>query len=148
VHFQRKCLQWIGLAKRPAFAALRDLSRIPGGPSPRPRRRAWLAGALALVVLLGGAAWCGPPALRYLANMSAIEVSGDPGLTSVIVHRDGKAVTEAMLALLKELVTQRQEQRELVEIKVEAGRAGVDALNEVDARLNDAKARLAEAQSK
>jgi serine/threonine protein kinase len=276
------------------YGALRDLSRIPGEPPPRPRRRrrAWLAGALALVLLLGAAVWCAPPALRYLTNTSAIEVSGDPGLTSVIVHRDGDAITDwfdaqthqltitlppgkckiepglvpgrtverweitthglfsgptlmrferapefevargervtvravlraaaagdpkpdlpdpvpgptvlralrelvaakegnrdmarvrceaglysrvevvdaeidltearirlaqvegnkaAMLALLKELVTQRQEQRELVEIKVEAGRAGVDALNEVDARLNDAKARLAEAQSK
>src|SRR5262245_47037788 len=77
------------------YGALRDLSRIPGGPAPRPRRRrAWVAGSLALVLLLGGAVWCGPPALRYLANTSAIEVSGDPGLTSVVVHRDGDAVTD------------------------------------------------------
>jgi serine/threonine protein kinase len=76
--------------------ALRDFSRIPGGQSPPPwrRRRAWLAGALALLLLLGGAVWWSPAALRYLGNRSEIEVSGDPGLTAVIVHRDGAAVTD------------------------------------------------------
>jgi serine/threonine protein kinase len=76
--------------------ALSDLSRIPGGQSPRPRRRqrAWVAGPVALLLLLGGAVWCGPPALRYLRNTSEIEVLGDRGLTSVIVHRDGDAITD------------------------------------------------------
>jgi hypothetical protein len=76
--------------------ALRNVSRIPGGPSPRQRRRrrAWIAGSLALLLLLGGAVWCGPAALRYLRNTSEIEVLGDPGLTSVIVHRDGDAITD------------------------------------------------------
>jgi serine/threonine protein kinase len=76
--------------------ALRNVSRNPGGPTPHPRRRrlVWIAGALALLLLLGGAVWCGPPALRYLRNTSEIEVLGDPGLTSVIVHRDGDAITD------------------------------------------------------
>jgi hypothetical protein len=76
--------------------ALSDSSRIPGGQSARPRRRrlAWLAGAVALLLLLGGAVWCGPPALRYLGNRSEIGVLGDPGLAQVIVHRDGEAVTD------------------------------------------------------
>jgi serine/threonine protein kinase len=76
--------------------ALCDLSRIPGGPAPRNRRRrlAWIAGSLALLLLLGGAVWCGPLALRYLGNTSEIEVLGDPGLVSVIVHRDGEAITD------------------------------------------------------
>jgi hypothetical protein len=76
--------------------ALRDLSRIPAGQPRRPRRRrrVWIAGALALVLLLGWAVWYGPAALRYLRNTSEIEMSGDPGLTSVIVHRDGDAVTD------------------------------------------------------
>jgi hypothetical protein len=74
--------------------AMRDLSRIPGGPAPRPRRRAWIAGSLALLLLLGGAVWCGPPALRYLGNTSEVEVLSDPGLTSVIVHRDDNAITD------------------------------------------------------
>jgi hypothetical protein len=76
--------------------AVRDFSRLPGGPSQpyRRRRRAWVSGALALLLLLGGAVWCGPPALRYLSNTGEIEVSGDPGLTSVIVHRDGEAITD------------------------------------------------------
>jgi serine/threonine protein kinase len=75
--------------------ALRDFSRIPGGQSPRPRRRqlAWVAGTLALV-LLGGAVWWGAPALRYLGNTTEVEVLGDPGLVSVIVHRDGEAITD------------------------------------------------------
>jgi outer membrane protein TolC len=51
-------------------------------------------------------------------------------------------------ALLEELVTLRQEQRELTEAKVAAGRAGPEVLNEVDARLKEAKARLAEAPSR
>jgi hypothetical protein len=76
------------------YGALRDLSRIPGGQSPRPRRRAWIAGCLALLLLLGGAVWCGPSALRYLGNTSEIEVLGDAGLTTVIVQRDGEAVTD------------------------------------------------------
>jgi serine/threonine protein kinase len=76
--------------------ALRDLSRIPGGQSPRPRRRrrAWIAGALALMLLLAAAVWLGPATLRYLRNTSEIEVSGDPGLLEVIVHRDGDAITD------------------------------------------------------
>jgi hypothetical protein len=273
------------------YGALRDLSRIPGGPSPRPPRRRFMrgAGALALMLLLGAVFWCVPAALRYLANTSWIEVSGDPGLVSVIVHRDGEAITDwfdakarptiglppgkyklepatapgrtverweitphglfagptllqfkrapefevargekvtvrAILrdtragdpelpnvvpgpgvlealrdlvvtneatrdlakvkydagqysrvevvdaeialtearirlavaegnlagrrALLEELVTLRQEQRGLIQAKVEAGRAGTEALNEVDARLTEAKARLAEARSR
>jgi hypothetical protein len=78
------------------YGALRDLARIPGEKPQRPRRRrrAWVAGALALVLLLGAAVWCGPPALRYLRNTSEIEVFGDPGLTSVIVHREGDAITD------------------------------------------------------
>jgi hypothetical protein len=76
--------------------ALRDFARIPGGSAPRPRRRrlAWVAGAAALLLLLAGAVWCGPTALRYLRNTSEIEVLGDPGLTSVIVHRDGEAIAD------------------------------------------------------
>src|SRR5262249_16871935 len=78
------------------YGALRDFSRIPGGPSwpSLHRLRAWIAGSVALVLLLGVAIWCGPSALRYLENVSEIEVSGDPGLVSVIVHRDGQAVTD------------------------------------------------------
>jgi hypothetical protein len=76
--------------------ALRDFSRIPGGQSPQPRRRrlAWVAGVVALLLLLGGAVWCGPLALRYLGNTSEVEVLGDRGLVSVIVHRDGGAITD------------------------------------------------------
>jgi hypothetical protein len=51
-------------------------------------------------------------------------------------------------ALLEELVTQRQEQRQLTAAKVEAGYSVPDVLNQVDARLNEAKARLNEARSK
>jgi serine/threonine protein kinase len=74
--------------------ALRDLARIPAAPSRRPRRPALIAGILALVLLVVGAVWYGPFALRYLTNTSAIDVSGDPGLTGVIVHRDGIAITD------------------------------------------------------
>jgi hypothetical protein len=267
--------------------AVRDFSRLPGGPAPSPRRRrrAWVAVTLALLLLLGGAVWCSPAALRYLGNTGEIEVSGDPGLTSVIVHRDGEAIyatgwfdvkarptiklppgkcklepgfapgrtvarwevtthglfsgptlvqfkrapelevargarvtvravmrdepatalpgppavqalrnlvvakegardttmtrfaagassrmevvdaeidlTEARIRLaqaegnqagvrahLEELVTQRQEQRRLTEVKVEAGFILDDVLKEVEARLNEAKGRLAQARSK
>jgi hypothetical protein len=76
------------------YGALRDFSRIPGGMSPQPRRRAWITGCLALLLLLAGAVWRGPAALRYLGNMGEIEVMGDPGLTGVIVHRDGDAITD------------------------------------------------------
>jgi hypothetical protein len=78
------------------YGALRDLSRIPGGPSLRPhrRRRMWIAGWLALLLVLVGAAWCGPAAVRYLTKRSEIDVSGHPGLVSVIVHRDGRAITD------------------------------------------------------
>jgi hypothetical protein len=46
------------------------------------------------LLLLGAAVWCGPAALRYLGNRSEVEVSGDPGLRAVIVHRDGEAITD------------------------------------------------------
>jgi outer membrane protein TolC len=51
-------------------------------------------------------------------------------------------------ALLEELVTQRQEQRRLTEAQVEAGIVVADVLDQADARLADAKARLAQARSK
>jgi hypothetical protein len=51
-------------------------------------------------------------------------------------------------ALLEELVTQRQEERRLTEALANAGRVVGDVLNQVDARLADAKARVAQARSK
>jgi serine/threonine protein kinase len=51
-------------------------------------------------------------------------------------------------ALLQQLVTQRQEQRRLTELQVKAGRSLPDVLSEVDARLNETKARLEQARSK
>jgi outer membrane protein TolC len=53
-----------------------------------------------------------------------------------------------MCTLLEELVTQRQEERRLTEAYVKAGVALADVLNQVDARLADARARLAQARSK
>jgi hypothetical protein len=49
----------------------------------------------------------------------------------------------AVVARLEELVTLRQEERYLTGLLVEAGREPADALNRADARLADAKARLA-----
>ena len=50
-------------------------------------------------------------------------------------------------ALLKELVAQRQEERDLISRMVERGVATQDELNQADARLADASARLAQANS-
>jgi serine/threonine protein kinase len=47
------------------------------------------------------------------------------------------------VALLEALVKQRQEERTLIAVRVEAGADPQDALNQADARLADAKARLA-----
>jgi hypothetical protein len=188
--------------------ALRDLARIPGGQPPRPRRRrrAWIAGALALVLLLGGAVWYGPATLRYLGNTSksdkavmreapaedgkpkAAATLPDPAVVQALREvvaakegiRDTAKLREAagqysrmevvaaeidliearirlaeaegnqagVCALLEELVIQRQEQRRFTELLLEAGRTGPDVLNEVDARLKEAKARLAQARSR
>jgi serine/threonine protein kinase/formylglycine-generating enzyme required for sulfatase activity len=52
----------------------------------------------------------------------------------------------AMLGRLQELVAHRQEERQLTELLIEAGRLAPDTLNPVDARLADAKALLAKAR--
>jgi serine/threonine protein kinase len=74
--------------------ALRDFSRIPGGQLPRSRRKTWVAEALAFLLLLAAVVWCGPFVWRYLTKTSEIQVVGDRGLTDVIVHKDGDAVTD------------------------------------------------------
>jgi uncharacterized protein (TIGR03067 family) len=53
----------------------------------------------------------------------------------------------AMLERLKELVTYREEERRLVSILVEAGRAARGELDQADASVAEAKTRLAQAQS-
>jgi uncharacterized protein (TIGR03067 family) len=53
----------------------------------------------------------------------------------------------AMLERLKELVTFRDEERRLISVLVEAGRAARGELDQADARVAEAKTRLAQAQS-
>jgi formylglycine-generating enzyme required for sulfatase activity len=76
---------------------LKDYSRIPGGkPAPRRSgRRKWAVAALALVLLVVGAVvWAGPHAIRYVGNRGEIEITPESGWVSVIVHKDGIAVTD------------------------------------------------------
>src|SRR5262249_29148641 len=54
---------------------------------------------------------------------------------------------EAVLALLKELVAHRQEERKMTAVLVEVGRNLPEELSKVDALLAEAKARLAQARS-
>ena len=78
------------------YGALRDFSRIPGGQSLRPRRRrlAVIAGSLALLLLVCGAVWAGPYALRYIGNRGDVEITPEAGWVSVIVHKGDDAVTD------------------------------------------------------
>jgi outer membrane protein TolC len=53
----------------------------------------------------------------------------------------------AVVTLLQDLVTQREEERRLTAVMVEAGVAPPDDLHRADGRLADAKARLGQAKS-
>jgi outer membrane protein TolC len=50
------------------------------------------------------------------------------------------------MGLYDVLVAHRQEERDLIAIRVNAGAEAADALNNADARLADARARLAKAK--
>ena len=75
---------------------VRNFARIPGGgKSPRKSKYRRFATSLCGVAALFWAVMLfGEPAYRYAANRAAIEVLPESGLTSVIVHRDGQAVTD------------------------------------------------------
>jgi hypothetical protein len=66
------------------------------------------------------------------AQIQLAEVEGDPA---------------AVVARLQNLVKHREEERKLVAVLVEAGREPQSALDAVDAKLAEAKARLAKVQS-
>lgn len=53
----------------------------------------------------------------------------------------------AVVGFLKAFVSQRQEERALIQRRVQAGADAADVLNQADARLAEAKARLAKAKS-
>jgi serine/threonine protein kinase len=113
--------------------ALKNVSRIPGGPSPRPRRQrlAWIAGSLALLLLLGGAVWCGPPALRYLRNTSeAVVAPPDP----------------TVVQALRDLVVAKEGTRNTVTSRFAAANATRMEVVDADIDLTEARIRLAEAE--
>jgi hypothetical protein len=66
------------------------------------------------------------------ARVQLAEAEGDP---------------TAVVARLQDLVKYREEERKLVAVTVEVGREAQSALDAVDAKLSEVKARLAKAQS-
>ncbi len=62
--------------------------------TPKRRRTPVVVGLLALLLGVGGTIWAGPTAIRYFGNRGEVEIIPDPGWVSVIVHKDGDAVTD------------------------------------------------------
>ena len=83
---------------------------------------------------------------RFDAGLvSKIEVAVAEGELAQARARLAEAEGDAPAAVrhLEEVVKQRQEERDLIKVRVDLGRDQPDVLNQADARLADAKARLA-----
>jgi len=60
----------------------------------RRKRMVYAIAGLALFLIVFSAIWAGPFALRYLGNRGEVEITPESGWVSVIVHKDGDAVTD------------------------------------------------------